>query len=158
MDTEKKQEQEFIQFRYPSEISYEFSLGYQSKFANGLKQGRILATKCPVCGRCTVPPRLVCPMHHVKQTEWVDQGQRGRLLSAYKINFPMFDHRASQLKNWEYPIVAVELDGGARMDGWCFETDPEKLKSGILLEAVWRPPREREGRIDDIFYWKPVEE
>ena len=158
MSTEQKKEEEFIQFRYPRQVPYYHALGYQSKFANGLKQGRILATKCPVDGRCTIPPRIVCPMHHVKQTEWVDQGQRGRLVSAFKINFPMFNSRTGELKNWENPIIAVELEGGARMDGWCSETDTSKLKTGMLLEAVWRPEEERQGRADDILYWKPVEE
>jgi len=158
MTTEQKQEQEFIQFRYPRQVPYQHSLGYQSKFANGLKQCRILATKCPVCGRMTVPPRIVCPFHHVKQTEWVDQGQRGRLITAFKINFPMFDSRTGELKSWENPIVAVELEGGARIDGWCSEMDQEKLKTGMLMEAVWRPEEERRGRADDILHWKPIEE
>ena len=159
MTTEKKEEQgEFIQFRYPRQVFYKHALGYQSKFANGLKQCRILATKCPVDGRCTIPHRIVCPMHHVRQTEWVDQGQRGRLISAFKINFPMFDSRTGELKPWENPIVAVELEGGARMDGWCAETDTSKLKTGMLLEAVWRPEEERQGRADDILHWKPVDE
>ena len=107
--------------------------------------GRIIATKCPVDGRCTVPPRIVCPMHHVRQTEWVDQGQRGKLISAFKINFPMFDSRTGDLKTWEYPIVAIELEGGARMDGWCAETDTSKLKTGMILEAIWRPLRKERG-------------
>ena len=155
---EQTQDPEFIQFQYPREVTYTHSLGYQSKFANGLKEGRILATKCPVDGRCTIPPRIVCPMHHVKQTEWVDQGQRGRLVSAFTINFPMYNSRTGELKNWENPIIAVELEGGARMDGWCSETDTSKLKTGMLLEAVWRPDEERAGRADDILHWKPVEE
>ncbi len=155
---EQTQDPEFIQFKYPREVTYTHSLGYQSKFANGLKEGRILATKCPVDGRCTIPPRIVCPMHHVKQTEWVDQGQRGRLVSAFKIDFPMYNSRTGELKNWENPIIAVELEGGARMDGWCSETDTSKLKTGMLLEAVWRPDEERAGRADDILHWKPVEE
>ncbi len=146
-----------VAFRYPRVITYKHSLGYQSKFAHALKMGRIIATKCPVDGRCTVPPRIVCPMHHVRQTEWVDQGQRGKLISAFKINFPMFDSRTGDLKTWEYPIVAIELEGGARMDGWCAETDTSKLKTGMILEAIWRPAEERKGRVDDILYWKPVE-
>jgi uncharacterized OB-fold protein len=155
---EQTQDPEFLQFRYPREVTYKHALGYQSKFANGLKECRILATKCPIDGRCTIPPRIVCPMHHVKQTEWVDQGQRGRLVSAFKINFPMYDSRSGELKNWENPIIAVELEGGARMDGWCSETDETKLKTGMLLEAVWRPEEERRGRADDILHWKPIEE
>ena len=157
-EEKKEPESEFIQFRYPRTVMYEHSVGYQSKFAHGLKQCRILATKCPVCGRCTIPPRIVCPFHHVRQEEWVDQGQRGRLVSAFKINFPMFNSRTGELQWWQQPIVAVELEGGARMDGWCSETDTEKLKTGMLLEAVWRPEEERQGRGDDILHWKPVEE
>ncbi|MBM3156802.1 MAG: Zn-ribbon domain-containing OB-fold protein [Chloroflexi bacterium] len=159
MSAAEKQEkkEEFITFRYPRTVVYKHNLGYQSKFAHALKMGRILATKCPVDGRMTIPPRVVCPMHHVKQTEWVDQGQRGKLIAVFKINFPMFDSRTGALKNWENPIVAVELEGGARIDGWCSETDPSKLKPGMILEAVWRPPEEREGKAYDILHWKPVE-
>jgi uncharacterized OB-fold protein len=68
----------------------------------------------------------------------------------------MFDSRTGELKSWETPIVSIELEGGARMDGWCAETDTSKLKTGMVLEAVWRPPEERKGRVDDILYWKPV--
>jgi uncharacterized OB-fold protein len=154
----EEQKSEYIQFRYPRSFPFYHALGYQSKFAHGLKQKRILATKCPVCGRCTIPPRVVCPMHHVKQEEWVDQGQRGRLISAFKIHFPMFNSRTGELTWWQNPIVAVELEGGARMDGWCEEEDTSKLKTGMLLEAVWRPDEERQGRADDILYWRPVPE
>ena len=158
-EEEKKEEDpQFIQFRYPRSFPYYHALGYQSKFAHGLKNKRILATKCPVCGRCTIPPRVVCPFHHVKQEEWVDQGQRGRLISAFKIHFPMFNSRTGELTWWQNPIVAVELEGGARMDGWCEEEDTDKLKTGMLLEAVWRPDEERQGRADDIQYWRPVPE
>lgn len=157
MSAEEKKP-EYIQFRYPRSYPYYHALGYQSKFAHGLKQRRILATKCPECGRCTIPPRIVCPIHHCKQDEWVDQGQRGRLISAFKIHFPMFNSRTGELTTWQNPIVAVELEGGARMDGWCEETDTDKLKTGMLLEAVWRPDEERQGRADDILYWKPIPE
>jgi uncharacterized OB-fold protein len=155
---EQKQEPELLLYQYPRTAHYWHALGYQSAVIEGFKQGRILANKCPKCGRAMVPARTVCPECYVEATEWVDQGQRGRLVAAFKLGYPFYDRRTGEAKIWDKPIVAVELEGGARLDGWCSETDLEKLKPGLLLEAVWRPPEERIGAFDDILHWKPVEE
>jgi uncharacterized OB-fold protein len=38
------------------------------------------------------------------------------------------------------------------------EVDPQKVKIGMRVQAVWKPPKEREGAITDILYFKPIEE
>jgi len=154
---EQKQEPEFIQYKYPRTQHYWHALGYQTRALEGFKQGRIMATKCPKCGRAMVPPRIVCPECYIEATEWVDQGQRGKLVAAFKIGYPMYDRRTGESQVWDKPVVAVQMDGGAMLDGWCSETDLDKLKPGLLLEAVWRPEEERIGAYDDVLHWKPVE-
>ena len=152
-----EQQPEYIQYKYPRTQKYTHALGYQTMAVEGFKQGKILANMCPKCGRAMVPARVVCPVCYVDATKWVDQGQRGKLIAAFKIGYPMYDRRTGVSQIWEKPVVSIELQGGARLDGWCSEMDFDKLKPGVLLEAVWRPPEERIGAFDDILHWKPVE-
>jgi uncharacterized OB-fold protein len=154
---EQTQEPEYIQYKYPRTAHYWHALGYQTRALEGFKEGKILANKCPECGRAMVPARTVCPECYVEATQWVDQGQRGKLIAAFKLGYPMYDRRTGESQVWDKPIVAVELEGGARLDGWCSELDFDKLKPGLVLEAVWRPKEERIGAFDDILHWKPVE-
>ncbi|WP_218184355.1 Zn-ribbon domain-containing OB-fold protein [Aeropyrum camini] len=43
------------------EAKYMFSAGQaQSRFLQGLREGRILGVRCPRCGRVYVPPRSYC--------------------------------------------------------------------------------------------------
>ena len=37
------------------------------------------------------------------------------------------------------------------------EVDPDAVKIGMRVQAVWKPEEEREGSITDILYFKPVE-
>jgi uncharacterized OB-fold protein len=38
------------------------------------------------------------------------------------------------------------------------EVDPQAVHIGMRVQAVWKPPEEREGAITDILYFKPLEE
>ena len=35
------------------------------------------------------------------------------------------------------------------------EVDPQEVKIGMRVKAVWKPPKERSGAITDIKYFKP---
>jgi uncharacterized OB-fold protein len=38
------------------------------------------------------------------------------------------------------------------------EVDPNEVKIGMRVQAVWKPASERQGSITDILYFKPIEE
>jgi hypothetical protein len=38
------------------------------------------------------------------------------------------------------------------------EIDPKDVKIGMRVKAVWKPIRQRVGSINDIRYFKPIEE
>ena len=37
------------------------------------------------------------------------------------------------------------------------EVEPDEVKIGMKVQAVWKPAKERVGAITDILYFKPVE-
>ena len=60
----------------------------------------------------------------------------------------------------EIPAV-IDIDGTSPAVGIMHklgEVDPQAVRIGMRVQAVWKPPEEREGSILDIKYFKPLEE
>jgi uncharacterized OB-fold protein len=53
----------------------------------------------------------------------------------------------------------IEIDGASKGMGilhMLSEIDPEDIKVGLKVKAVWKKPEERTGSITDILYFKPL--
>ena len=124
-----------------------------SKFLIELRDNRkIKGIKCPTCNLISVPPRSTCKYCFGELSELVDVSDKGTLITyavAYEPN-PIQPVEGS-------PIIygIVKLDGAdtgfVHMLG---EVDPEKVKIGMEVEAVFK--EEREASILDIKYFKPI--
>jgi uncharacterized OB-fold protein len=131
-----------------------------AKFLEGLKNKKILGTRCPKCRRVLVPARKFCPRCFVDTDEWVEVGDKGILRTFTIINFSF----VGQVRKPPYIVGIIELDGAdvgfTHFIGGVDLTDIEKaareLRPGMRVQAVWR--EERKGDILDIEYFKPVKE
>lgn len=152
-------EQEYLVIPQTIHLRSKLTLSrFESRFVRGLMEGKLLATRCPKCGRAMIPPRLFCGLCDTKvEEEMVEQGDKGKLINVIKVEMEQIDAETGQIKQFPYPIGSVELDGGARMDGFIGEQDVSKLRPGMRLEAVWRPKKERRGRFSDIMYFKVID-
>ncbi|MCE4625921.1 MAG: Zn-ribbon domain-containing OB-fold protein [Desulfurococcales archaeon] len=153
--------------RYKPQAKYRFSAGIaQSKFLKGLKEGKILGVKCPVCGRVYVPPRAFCEYCHVPMNEWVELPGTGEIHTAVVSYISTFRERME-----EPEIVGViKLDAPGYTEG-SYEfaglfhrlcgIKPEDVMSGkaigMRVKPRWKPPEERKGDINDIECFEPVE-
>ena len=124
------------------------------RFLAGLKEGRLLARRCHRCQRVLLPPRMFCEQCFRPTDEWVSVPDTGTV-NTYSISHIRWD--ASPL---EEPIViaVVEIDGtshGALLH-YLGEVNGDDVRIGIRVQAVWKPPPEREGSILDILYFRPA--
>ena len=144
---------------------YRWDAGYAvSRFMAGLKEGKILGVKCNKCGRVVTPPRLFCEKCFKEMDEWVELPDTG-VVNTFSLCYITWDMK--RLTDPEIPAV-IDIDGTERGDGAPVgflhklgEVDIETLKKrgvGMRVKAVWKKPEEREGRITDILYFKPIEE
>lgn len=112
---------------------------------------RIMGTRCPTCNRVYVPARSICKDCLGQLDEWVEVSDRGTVLTYAT------DYEAKPTQPVKPPIVygIIKLDGAdtglVHMLG---EADPEQLRIGMKVQAVFR--EEREGSILDIKYFKPI--
>jgi len=122
------------------------------RFFRALKdEGAILGTYCDHCDFTYVPGRVFCERCMAELDEWLDVGLIGEV-HTFTLMFEDVDgvHRD------EPTIVAfVEMaDGG--IVHYIDEIAPEDVFIGMVVEAVLKPPEEREGSILDITHFRPA--
>lgn len=145
-------------------IPFRWSAGpYLGKFLTELKEkGKLWAVKCPKCHRLLLPPRLVCAKCFVRVPEfsegWVELSGKGWLESWAKIVAPQMDPATGVIKPDPYLHGHFVLDEGAQISHFIAvvpDSEEEgKLKRGMRVEAVIKPPEERRGEITDIKYFR----
>lgn len=126
-----------------------------SKFLVELRDNRIIkGIKCPTCNIVSVPPRSTCKYCFGQQSEMVDVSDKGTLLTyavAYQPN-PVQPVKGD-------PVIygIIQLDGAdtgfVHMLG---EVDPNEVKSGMRVKAVFKQKKQRTASILDIKYFKPL--
>ncbi len=100
---------------------------------------RLLGSKCIKCGKTTYPPRKVCPYCGSTELEEVSLPKKGRVLSYTVIRAPP----KSYLKYSPYVVALVELEDGTRVLAQLTDIEPNEVKSGMVVEAVFRRYREQ---------------
>ncbi|MBA7601552.1 hypothetical protein ES703_08628 [subsurface metagenome] len=128
------------------------------RYLKELKKGKIIARKCNKCERIMIPPRMFCELCFRPTDEWVYVKDTG-IINTFSISYVHWDAR--RIKEGEKPFIpaVIEIDGASEGMGILHvlgEVDPEDVKSGMRVKAVWKSPEERIGAITDIKYFKPI--
>ncbi|MGB9880338.1 MAG: Zn-ribbon domain-containing OB-fold protein, partial [Anaerolineae bacterium] len=121
-----------------------------------LKEGRIIGVRCHHCRRTVVPPRIFCEWCFRPMDEWVYLEDHG-VVNTFSICYVRWD-----MERLEEPLIpaVIEIAGASKGMGILHllgEVDPQKVKIGMKVKAVWKPAAERIGAITDILYFKPME-
>ncbi len=115
-------------------------------FAEHLRAGRLMATRCRACGLRSFPPRADCARCLSPEFEWVEIGGRCRLLTWSRVAAAPFgfEHLAP------YTVGVVDLDDGGRALAWFGDSVPDDtLRVGMELRLVPRLHEEvEEIRVD----------
>jgi uncharacterized OB-fold protein len=126
------------------------------RFLQELKKGRIVGRTCEGCRRVLVPPRMFCEQCFRNTDAWTFARDTG-VVNTFSICHIRWD--MVKLSTPEIPAV-IEIDGAARGCGFMHKlgnVEPGRVKTGLRVRAVWKPPAEREGSILDILHFEPAE-
>ena len=137
----------------PVTSRYTFGLAGERFFRAIKDEGRIMGTHCPKCDHTYVPATLFCERCLGKLEEWVDVGSQGEV-HTFTLLYQNYDGSTREVPE----IIAMVAfgDGGLihRLSG----VEPDDVEIGMLVEAVFKDPPDREGSILDIAFFKPVQE
>jgi uncharacterized OB-fold protein len=143
--------------RLPLYISLrEFPLRYQlgvsklQRFFEGLKEGKIYATRCNMCGSKFFPPRVDCPKCLTSDVNWIPLDPEGELLTytVIYVKPPSFAHYK------DYVVGVAQLKEGIRVLAWVNIDDPKKIKPNMKVYLT-TTRREPEGYITYELVPKP---
>ncbi len=127
------------------------------QYLAALKEGYLLGARCATCRKVVVPPRSVCEWCFRPMDEFVPLQDTGTV-NTFSLCYVTWDVQRIQIP--EIPAV-IEIDGASALHGILHkldEVDPQKVRIGMRVRAVWKPANERTGSVTDIQYFKPVEE
>lgn len=154
-------DEEFLTVSYTLDLPFRYAAGpLLSRFYWELREnGRLVANRCPRCGRLLFPPLVVCGRCHVRATEeFVELSSKGTVLDYTVVLQPIQDPTTGKMREEKYPHATILLDDGVSFTHRLAETDIAKLRVGMRVEAVFRPKEERQGHMTDIIYFRTIEE
>lgn len=150
-----------------AQISYSLSLPYRHSY--GANYGRLfdelgarsglIGSRCPNCHNVLVPPRAYCELCYVKTEQFVQVKDTGRL-QAFSVIYMEF---VGQTRKPPYVYAEIVLDGASTrlihsVGGIDMDRAKELLDIGMPVRAVWKPEDQRNGTLDDIDYFEPIDQ
>lgn len=135
-------------------LRYDYALGeVAGTFMQGLREGRILATRCSKSGLTYLPPRAYCERSFEKCDSWVEAGHEGTIETSTIVVRGFEGKRKPPVA-----VAFVRLDGvdsaiGNYVDGIDMSNLDEAMKSiapGKRVRVQFA--QEREGRITDFSF------
>ena len=140
----------------PIAIHYDYSIGAgSSTFMRGIREGRILGSRCPDTGKVYVPPRLSSVETASPMSELVELPDRGVVYTYCIVNIKFYD----QVLEIPYAYAYIVLDGADSAIMHLIQECPvEDMRPGMRVRAVWKDPSEWTESMENIRYFKPTRE
>jgi uncharacterized protein len=140
----------------PVRLHYEHTASpEESRFLRGLAEGRLLAQRCPACGKVYIPPRGACPTDGVPTADEVELPDRGVVTTFCVVNFDYPGQRVAA----PYVAAALLLDGAdIPFQHLILGCDPGEVRMGMRVQAVWKPREQWGTTLENIDHFRPTGE
>jgi hypothetical protein len=141
--------------RTPIALDYRYTPGTATtRFLRAVARGRLIGERCPVCDKVYVPPRGSCPTDGVPTEQEVELPDTGVVTTFCVVNVPFAGHSIEM----PYVAASVLLDGADIAFQHLVRGIPAgQVRTGMRVEAVWRPPHEWGPSLENISHFRPVE-
>jgi uncharacterized OB-fold protein/putative sterol carrier protein len=156
-DQGKKEAEELLSIKVINSIEQRFASGpVMGMWFAGLKEKKILANKCPQCGRTQVPPREICANCRIRVADFVEVGPKGTVTNIENVYYASPDPLTGAVRDTPYMVLFVMLDGASEEESVSAEflnkEDFKKVKLGTRVCLVW--VAETTGNYNDLLGFK----
>jgi len=151
------EEQEVITaIEAPIYLQYNFTAGAApARFLTQVKKGVLSGQRCPRCANVYVPPRGSCPACGIATEEEVVLPDKATVQSFTIVAIPIPNNPIEP----PFVIANLVLDGAnISFIHLMSECDNEQVHIGQRVQAVWKPQDEWDYAMDNIRYFKPLDE
>ena len=140
----------------PIYLKYNFTAGTAAaRFLAQVKRGKLTGQRCPGCQQVYIPPRGSCPACGVPTEEEVEVADKATVESFTIVTIPIPTNPIQP----PYVIANLVVDGAnisfLHLISECVNED---VHIGQRVQAVWKPEAEWDYAMDNIRYFKPIDE
>jgi uncharacterized OB-fold protein len=140
----------------PVYLKYNFTAGAAAaRFLSQVKKGKLTGQRCPSCLQVYIPPRGSCAACGCPTEEEVEVADKATVQSFTIVAIPIPGNPIQP------PFVVANLVAdGANISFLHLISDcvNEDVHIGQRVQAVWRPEEEWDYAMDNITYFKPIDE
>jgi uncharacterized OB-fold protein len=140
----------------PIYLKYNFTAGTAAaRFLHQIKKGVLTGQSCPKCQQVYIPPRGACPACGVATEKEVRLSDKATVQSFTIVSIPIPNNPIQP----PY-IIANLVPDGANISfiHLLSECVNEEIHIGQRVQAVWKPQAEWDYAMDNIRYFKPIDE
>lgn len=109
---------------------------YNQAFWHGAKEGVFRVQRCRKCGGFQWYPRPSCTKCGSLDLEWIDSKGLGTVYS-YTIIRRVVANSPDFQKDIPFVVAEIDLDEGVRVYGRVDEVNPEEVRPGMRVKAVF---------------------
>ncbi len=103
-----------------------------SKFWDGLKEGKVFATKCLNCGKLHFPPVADCSDCHSSNVEWVELSNEAEIETYTHVVV-----RPTSFQDFKpYTVVIGKMKEGVRVLAWLTGLKFSEIKTGMKVKLI----------------------
>jgi len=117
-------------------LRYRIGITNLLEFFNGLKEGKVLGTRCKKCGVKYFPPQKNCSFCG-GDIEWYNVASNGRLITYTKI----IVKPASFEKYPDYLVGIAKMEDGTNIIAW-IEAELKELRVGLPVRLIVNSEKE----------------
>ena len=139
----------------PIRLSYDHTVSPgETSYLRALAEGRLIAQRCPACGKVYLPPRGACPVDGVPTRTEVELPDTGIVTTFCVVNVPFQGQRYPS----PYVAASVLIDGAdIAFQHLILGCPPDEVRMGMRVRAVWKP-REEWDIVRNIDHFEPTGE
>tara|TARA_R110002110_G_scaffold3754_1_gene19508 strand:- start:31786 stop:32331 length:546 start_codon:yes stop_codon:yes gene_type:complete len=140
----------------PIYLNYNFTAGLApARFLQQVKRGVLTGQRCPRCAQVYIPARGSCPACGIPTEEEVRLPDKGTVQSFTIVSIPIPNNPIEP----PFVIANLVLDGAnISFIHLMSECVNEEVHIGQRVQAVWKPEAEWDYAMDNIRYFKPLDE
>ena len=113
-------------------IIQQIPISKELKFYEGLKQGKVLATKCKECGQVFFPPSVDCPECLIKGLDWVELSSDAEIVTFTHVVIRPTTFQAQK----PYTVAIGKLKEGVKVLAWLNGFKLSEVKVGMKAKLV----------------------
>jgi uncharacterized OB-fold protein len=126
-------------------LHYEYTAGVAGeRFLRGIKEGKILASRCPKCGKAYLPPKMYCVDCYVQIDDYREVGPFGSVEGMAESQVDFEGRRVDSAVTFAF-ITFKGVTGGL-----VHYVGGKSPKVGTLVTPKFKPRAERNGSLRDI--------